>query len=84
MSVSSDGPSASVFWSPIHLVCVVVDALNGTANNSDHVVPAYWMVVNSSEKGHERKCHCLTSGITSGNGLAGLRKTTNSVTSGDQ
>jgi len=39
VSVSSDGPSASVFWSSIHLVYVAVDAFNGTANNSDHVVP---------------------------------------------
>lgn len=84
MNVSSDGPSASVFWSSIQLVCVVVDALNGTASNLDHVVPAYWMAVNSSEKGHERKCHCLTSGTIAAMGLAGLRKTTNSVTSGDQ
>lgn len=84
MSASSDGPSASVFWSSIHLVCVVVDAFNGATNNSDHVAPACWMVVNSSEKGHERKCHCLTSGTISAMGLAGLRNTTNSVTSGDQ
>jgi hypothetical protein len=84
VSVSSDGPSASGFWFSIHLVCVVVDAFNGTANNSDHVAPAYWMVVNSTEKGHERKYHCLASGTIAALGLAGLRKTTNSVASGDQ
>jgi len=65
-------------------VCVVVHGFNGTANNSDHVAPAYWMVVNSSEKGHDRKCQCLTSDTIAAMGLAGLRKTTNSVASGDQ
>jgi hypothetical protein len=82
VSVNSGGPSASVFWSSIHLVCLLVDAFNGTANNSDHVAPAYWMVVNSTEKGHERKC--LTSGTIATMGVTGLRKTTNSVASGDQ